>query len=169
MNQIELMQAVLCNTFPEARITLEKPLHENGIWSMDVRLPGGYHMAIDWSETTGFGLTADAEHGYGEPADEHCNDIGTALMRSVKLIKNRAETVPPYPVRIKELRQKLKLSQEEVAARMGVNQAAVSKLESREDAHVITLRKYARALGGRLVLKMVFEDIDTDIELAGAE
>jgi DNA-binding XRE family transcriptional regulator len=168
MNQIELMQAVLCNTFPEAKITLEKPLHKDGVWSIDVRL-GGYHMAIEWSEATGFGLTSDSEHGYGEPADEHYKDIGTALMRSVRLIKNRAETVPPYPVRIKELRQKLKLSQEEVAARMGVNQAAVSKLESREDSHVTTLREYARALGGRLVLRVVFEDSSNDIELAGVE
>src|SRR5262245_48047653 len=131
MNLIELLQAVLSRIFPTARITLEKPLAETGFWSMDVRLPGGYHLAIDWREASGFGLTADAGHGYGEPADEHFPDFESALLRSVNLLRNRAETVPPYSLRIKDLRQKLRVSQEEVARRMGVNQAAVSKLEGR--------------------------------------
>ncbi len=169
MNQIELLRAVLSCFFRKAEITLEKPLHEKGFWSMDIRLPGGYLLAIDWRETSGFRLTSDAEHGYGEPADEHFSDLEAALMRSVKLLKNRMETVPPYAVRIKELRQKLKLSQEEVAGRMGVNQAAVSKLEGREDSRVATLQSYAQALGGRLVLKVVFDDLEEEIELAGAE
>jgi len=168
MNQIELMRAVLSCSFPKAQITLEKPLHENGVWSMDVRLPVGYHLAIDWRDGSGFGLTSDAEHGYGEPADEHFDDFGATLMRSIKLINNRMETLPPYAVRIKELRQKLKLSQEDVAGRMGVNQAAISKLEGREDSRVATLQSYAHALGGRLVLKVVFDDAEEEIELVGA-
>jgi DNA-binding transcriptional regulator YiaG len=169
MNQIELMRAVLSCVFPEAKVTLEKPVRADGFWSMDVRLPNDYHLAIDWRESSGFGLTADAEHGYGESADEHYKTFEKALMRSVHLIKNRAETVPPYAVRIKELRQKLKLSQEEVAGRMGVNQAAVSKLEGREDSRVATLQSYAQALGGRLVLKVVFDDVEEEIELVGSE
>jgi DNA-binding transcriptional regulator YiaG len=169
MNQIELMRAVLSCVFPEAQVSLEKPVRADGYWSMDVRLPGGYHLAIDWRAASGFGFTSDAEHGYGEPADEHTNDFEAALMSSVKLVRNRAETVPPSAVRIKELRQRLKLSQEEVAARMRVNQAAVSKLESREDSRIATLRNYAQALGGRLVLKMVFDDTEEEIHLASAE
>ncbi len=144
MNEMELMHAVLSHVFPSAQISLEKPLHQDGFWSMDVRLSVGYHLAIDWREASGFGLTSDAEHGYGEPADEHFTDFEAALMRSVKLIKNRMETLAPYAVRMKELRQKLKLSQEEVAGRMGINQAAVSKLEGREDSRVATLQSYAQ-------------------------
>ncbi len=54
-------------------------------------MPEGYHLAIDWRAESGFGLTSDAEHGYGEPADEHYSEFGPALMRSVKLIKTAAE------------------------------------------------------------------------------
>ena len=72
-------------------------------------------------------------------------------------------------MRIKELRQKLKLSQEEVARRMGVNQAAISKLEGGEDTHVDTLQNYIRALGGRLVMRAAFDELDKEIELVGAE
>jgi DNA-binding XRE family transcriptional regulator len=169
MNQIEVMRNALACVFPHAEIALLKPLHADGFWSMDVRTPEGYHLAIDWSAESGFGLTSDAEHGYGEPADEHYGEFGPALMRSVKLIQDTAETVPPCAVRIKELRQKLKLSQEEVARRMGVNQAAVSKLEGREDTHVVTLQKYIRALGGRLVMRAAFDELDKEIELVGAE
>jgi DNA-binding XRE family transcriptional regulator len=169
MNQIEQLRTVLSCAFPKAEIVLAQPLHADGFWSMDVRVPGGYHLAIEWREESGFSLTADAEHGYGEPADEHYGDFESALLRSVKLIMLRAETVAPYAVRIKELRQKLNLTQEEMAKRMGVNQAAVSKLEGRDDAHVATLHKYAHALGGRLILKVKLDDVEREIELAGAE
>lgn len=169
MNQIEVMRNALACMFPQAETTVLKPRHANGFWSMDVRTPEGYHLVIDWCADSGFGVTSDPEHGYGEPADEHYKEFGPALMRSIKLIKNTAETVPPYAVRIKELRQKLKLSQEEVARRMGVNQAAVSKLEAREDTHVGTLQNYIRALGGRLVMRAAFDELDKEIELVGAE
>jgi DNA-binding transcriptional regulator YiaG len=169
MNQIEVMRDALGCMFPHAQISLLRPSRANGFWSMDVRMPEGYHLAIDWRAEDGFGLTSDAEHGYGEPADERYREFGPALMRSASLIKNSSETVPPYTVRIKELRQKLKLSQEEVALRMGVNQAAVSKLEGREDTHVGTLQNYIRALGGRLVMRAAFDELDKEIELVGTE
>ena len=52
------------------------------------------------------------------------------------------------------------LTQEDVAARMGTTKSAVSRLEAslRSERHspsFATLRKYARACGKRLVLKMV--------------
>ncbi len=169
MNPIELLRAVLLCNFPDAQAKLWKPLHADGFWTMDVELPQDYVLVINWREATGFLLTADEDHGYGEPADEQYKDFLAALTRCTYLLKNRAETVPPYAVRIKELRQKLNLSQEEVAKRMGVNQAAISKLEAREDTHVATLQNYIRALGGRLIMKAAFDGLEKEIELVSAE
>ncbi len=45
----------------------------------------------------------------------------------------------------------------------------MSKLESRDDSRVATLRNYARVLGARLVLKMVFEDREEEIQLSWNE
>jgi transcriptional regulator with XRE-family HTH domain len=49
-----------------------------------------------------------------------------------------------------EIRTAAGLSQDEMAARLKVGQAQVSKIESRNDVRVSTIAKYLRAAGGRL-------------------
>lgn len=52
----------------------------------------------------------------------------------------------------------LGLSQPEVADAMGTKQSAVSRLESGlQDARYSTLQRYARAVGGRFVSRLVFD------------
>jgi DNA-binding XRE family transcriptional regulator len=165
MNAIELMDTVLARLFPTAERALGKPRNKDGFWSLDVRLPD-YHLGIDWREQDGFSLTADPEHGYGEGADESFPDFATALPRIIQLVQHKLETLPPYPIRIKELRERMGKSQTEVAQQMGVLQGAVSKLESREDTHVGTLLSYVQALGGKLVMKAVFADREETIHFA---
>ena len=55
-------------------------------------------------------------------------------------------------MQLQELRKARKVTQVEVAKAMSVEQAAVSKLERRDDMYVSTLRKYVKALGGELKL-----------------
>jgi transcriptional regulator with XRE-family HTH domain len=57
-----------------------------------------------------------------------------------------------------ELRQAREKTQQELAKVLDVNQAAVSKLESRIDMYVSTLRKYIEALGGQLEINARFPD-----------
>ena len=57
-----------------------------------------------------------------------------------------------------EIRQARKLSQEELAARLRVNQAAVSKVERRTDLYVSMLRKHIEALGGTLIIQAEFPE-----------
>src|SRR5579871_193740 len=55
-----------------------------------------------------------------------------------------------------QLRQALKLSQEQVAEELGVTQAAVSRLEHRPDLFVSTLRRFIEAMGGELEVRAHF-------------
>ena len=59
--------------------------------------------------------------------------------------------------RLAEVRARHQLTQEQLAARMGVSQARVSKIEKGElpDTEIGTVEKYVRALGG--VLRVVVE------------
>ena len=57
-----------------------------------------------------------------------------------------------------ELRHAREKTQQELAKVLDVNQAAVSKLESRIDMYVSTLRKYIEALGGQLEINARFPD-----------
>jgi transcriptional regulator with XRE-family HTH domain len=62
-----------------------------------------------------------------------------------------------------ELREARKLTQVELAKALRVNQAAVSKLESRSDMYVSTLRKTIRAMGGELQLRATFRTGEVNI------
>jgi DNA-binding XRE family transcriptional regulator len=163
MNPIQMMGRFLSEVFSEAKVTLDEPIVKGGVWSLNVFL-NGYHLAVAWQEGKGFGIVSDDDHGYGEGADEVYDDYARALARVVRLLAFRLKTVPPYPVRIRELREELGISQEELGRRMGLKQASISKFEARSDFHISTLQSVAAAIGARLVVKMVFPD-DTEREL----
>jgi DNA-binding XRE family transcriptional regulator len=157
MNPIQKMQRFLLSAFSSARVTLDEPLVKDGVWSLNVFL-SNYHLAVAWQTGNGFGIVADDAHGYGEGADEVFADLDRVLPRVIQLLTDRLATVPPRPVRLKELRQELGLSQEELARRLGKRQASISRAESRSDFHISTLKEFAEAFGAKLVVKMVFPD-----------
>ncbi len=66
-------------------------------------------------------------------------------------------------MQLQELRKARHVTQVEVAKAMSVEQAAVSKLERREDMYVSTLREYVKALGGELKLVASFPDADIQV------
>jgi transcriptional regulator with XRE-family HTH domain len=57
-----------------------------------------------------------------------------------------------------ELRGARDLTQEELAERLDISQSNVSRLESRDDLLVSTLRQVVEAMGGELRLEAVFPD-----------
>jgi transcriptional regulator with XRE-family HTH domain len=59
-------------------------------------------------------------------------------------------------VTLQELRTRRGLTQAEVAGRMSMQQAALSKLENRKDLYVSMLRGFIEALGGKLEINAVF-------------
>jgi hypothetical protein len=59
---------------------------------------------------------------------------------------------------LRQLREARFRSQEEIARRLGINQASVSKLERRTDMYVSTLRSLIRAMGGELDIVARFPD-----------
>lgn len=51
---------------------------------------------------------------------------------------------------LRELRKARHQSQKQIAKQLGINQAAVSKMERRTDMYISTLRDLVRAMGGDL-------------------
>jgi DNA-binding XRE family transcriptional regulator len=157
MNPIQLLQQKLTNKFPDAQITLDVPKDLKGVWSLDAILKG-HHVGVEWKHDKGFGVFSGTSHGYGEKADEVYADLESTLERASFLLRRRRRTIPPEAVRLRELREELGFSQEELARRLGVRQGAVSKVENRSDVLVSTLYTVVRAMGGRLVIKVAFPD-----------
>ena len=57
---------------------------------------------------------------------------------------------------LEELRDALRMTQQELAQALHVDQSAVSKLEHRTDMYVSTLRRCIAAMGGELEIRAVF-------------
>ncbi|VAW97177.1 hypothetical protein MNBD_GAMMA22-2233 [hydrothermal vent metagenome] len=70
----------------------------------------------------------------------------------VKAEKLRAE------LPLQEVRHALELTQQQLADKLNMNQASLSKLEKRTDMLLSTLRRYLNAMGADLELKAKFPD-----------
>lgn len=69
-------------------------------------------------------------------------------------------------MKLRELREQLNMSQEQIAELLDIRQASVSKMERRAAMSVATLRRYIEALGGKLVLKAKFRDREVGITIS---
>lgn len=59
---------------------------------------------------------------------------------------------------LSEIRKQQELTQEEVAAALGIKQPSLSKMESADDMQLSTLRRLTGAMGLRLDVAVVFAD-----------
>lgn len=57
-----------------------------------------------------------------------------------------------------QLRAARELTQEYLAEILGVNQAAISKLERRTDMYISTLSRFVEAMGGTLDIRAIFPE-----------
>jgi transcriptional regulator with XRE-family HTH domain len=71
-------------------------------------------------------------------------------------------------IELNELRRARRLTQEELARRLGIRQSNVSKMERRLDLRVSTLREVVEAMGGQLRITALFPDAEYRIDPAGA-
>jgi transcriptional regulator with XRE-family HTH domain len=67
-----------------------------------------------------------------------------------------------------ELREAREMTQVHLAKLLGVNQAAVSKLERRADMYVSTLQDFVKAMGGELKITARFPEGSVEINQFGA-
>jgi DNA-binding XRE family transcriptional regulator len=66
-------------------------------------------------------------------------------------VKRRSDAIVIGQV-LRMMREKEKMSQAEVAQRMGLKQPAIARLERQSDVKLSTLQEWAAATGGELVL-----------------
>lgn len=154
MNALESLAVAVSHGVPAAWTRLRTPRDPNGTWWLDTRVDD-HHVTVEWSPQRGFGVSASVlGDGYGEGPEETYPDAEPAIARVVELLQKRTFTQPPQPVALRELRALLGHTQVSVAERMGVGQAAVSRLEHRDDVTLGSLHRYVEALGGKLDIRV---------------
>jgi len=83
-----------------------------------------------------------------------------------KIRRDMAEADRTYAMGLATLRQAAELTQVELARRMGITQAAVSRMEQPHDLLLSTLNSYLQAVGGRASVIVRFADgHETELDL----
>lgn len=75
-----------------------------------------------------------------------------------KAVENRAAEIFAEEMTLQQLRKARDRSQEATAEALGLKQAAVSRLENRDNMRISTLREYVQALGGELEFYARFKE-----------
>lgn len=138
------------HALPGVTVHLDEPGRTDGHWFVDFIL-GGHEVVVEWRPEQGFGISSPAlEAGYGEGPEEVERETPKAANRVIELLQTRTRTRPPRAVLLRELRALSKLTQEDLAKRLGIQQGAVSRMERRRDMTVSTLKRLIEAMGGEL-------------------
>ena len=156
MNSIETLQQDIERALPGVEIKLRRPRKKDGHWWLDATYEG-HAVSVEWSPRRGFGVSTDNDDdggGYGEGPDEVFADREAAARRVIEFLAGGARATPPFEVALRELRAAIGFTQEQLANRLGVQQAAVSRLERRSDITLGSLRRYVEALGGELEINV---------------
>src|SRR5450631_4505195 len=74
MNEIQRLNEHIRKAFPDAKIDLVAPLHHDGIWSLDIDFRDK-HLAVEWTQGRGFGLSSAQLETYGERPDEFYSSL----------------------------------------------------------------------------------------------
>jgi len=83
-----------------------------------------------------------------------------------KRIEKRAAQLIAEELTLRELRKVRKITQTQMAKKLGVKQEQISRIEKRTDLHISTLRRSVEALGGSLSLVAEFPD-GAPVKLSG--
>ena len=81
--------------------------------------------------------------------------------RQARIAAKTRQLIDEMP--LQELRRALDLTQQQVAATLGINQVAVSKMEGQTDMYVSTLRRFVEAMGGELRIVAYFPEGTVEI------
>ena len=171
MNQIEALARKVQAKLRDAQVELIRPRDRAGRWTLDV-MYDDWLVVVVWTPRRGFGITAraleDEPEGLGLGPDEaYPGDDLDALARTVvRLLRDKRTTRPPRAVQLRELRERLQLTQAEVARRLKVSQGALSKQERRADMPLSQLIELIEVMGGELELWVRFPE-DAPLRLLG--
>jgi DNA-binding XRE family transcriptional regulator len=147
-----------------SQIVLDRPSQPDGEWFIDVAC-GRFKSTIAWRLKFGFGIFT-SEETYGDRPNEIFRQPETAVLRIQQLYERWNRTKKISAPGLSELRQLVGVQQAELAQLLDLNQPAISRFENRGDVKVSTLNSYVEAIGGRLEMRVHFDELDVSIDLA---
>lgn len=152
---------------PRASAYVDSPSDPKGESFIDLT-DGEFSTEISYRPETGFGIFV-SDRQYGQRPDEIYRSAAKAAQRIVQLRDSYANVGSTTYLTLAEIRQLMDLTQETVAAAQAIKQPSVQRIEKRGNVEVMTLARHVRALGGRLEMSVVFDDMEARLELSALD
>ncbi len=148
----------LSKALPESKVAVDLAENPTGSSWIDIR-SGDHVVTVEYRPGLGYGVsTHDREDGLGQGPDEVYAGADEAFSRVLELVAKRELTLEPQEILLGKLRRHRNVTQQDLAMRMRVQQAAISKMERRDDMLLSTLRKAVAGMGGLLEVRAIFPD-----------
>jgi transcriptional regulator with XRE-family HTH domain len=155
MNPIQELKQRIADRFPRASLALHAPVRADGIWSLDVER-GEEDLTVEWQPSRGFGLSSLDDAAFGEGHDEVYPTLPKVWARLQALLSSGGRTQAPPNIQLRRLREMVQMSQVDLAGKLNVGQASISKLERRRDVLLSSLANMIAAMGGQLEITARF-------------
>jgi DNA-binding XRE family transcriptional regulator len=92
------------------------------------------------------------------PTTKKYSELRAKMPPEARQAADRLRTKLREELPLHELREARRLTQQQLAAALGVSQSSVSQIERSSDLYLSTLAKFVEAMGGRLDLVAVFPE-----------
>lgn len=165
--QIDRFSRALRELEPKAAIDLDPPVEPSDEWWLSISCDRTF-TRVALRPAQGFGVFS-SEPGFGIGPDEIYRSPELAAKRVTQQIAQSRAGTGPTPLTLPDLRRLLDTSQASLADELEINQAAVSRLERRDDVKLSSLAAYVRAMGGTLTVQVRFRDFDALLAVSSGE
>jgi hypothetical protein len=155
---------VLAEVIPDVEVEIDRPADARGEWWIDIARDG-FRSSVAWRPGHGFGVFTSPP-SFGEKPDEVYRPPALAAKRLGQLADQQQNSVEPAPLWLNEIRQLCNTPQTSLAEKLSRSQASISTFERREDIRISSLRSYLEAMGGRLEMRVVFDDFSANVEIS---
>jgi hypothetical protein len=69
MNPLQTLSSEIRDAYPMASVKIDAPLHEAGVWFLDIHHPK-LSLVVEWFAEKGFGLSRTEDAAFGTGPDE---------------------------------------------------------------------------------------------------
>jgi DNA-binding XRE family transcriptional regulator len=167
VDSLDAFLSALSEVAPGISAQVDAPSDPKGEAFIDL-VDGNFNTEVSYRPDVGFGIYV-SDPTFGQRPDEIYRSASKAAQRIVQLRESYENGGLIKHLTLAEIRQLMDLTQEKVAAALAIKQPSVQRIEKRGNVEVMTLARHVRALGGRLELSVVFDDMEARLELSALE
>ncbi|WP_430245071.1 XRE family transcriptional regulator [Neorhizobium sp. DAR64861/K0K2] len=144
-------------------VEVDSPKDPDGESFLDIA-KGEFSTQISFRPGVGLGVFI-SEPAFGQRPDEIYRSAEKAVQRADQLFQQFVKSGTVGYLSLLEMRELNKLSQVELANALSIKQPSVTRIEKRENVKIDTLAKHVEAMGGRLEMRVLFDEMEARLEL----